>query len=67
MKDEFVKAYNKACVIAEDRYREVYKWHNFTMNIHNIDEFGMTFQFEEWSMGHHVNSEYVTVVWGELS
>lgn len=66
MKEEFVKAYNKACVIAEDRYREAYKWHNYNFNIHNIDVFGLTFQFEEFSRGYYVNSEYVTVTWDEL-
>ena len=66
MKEEFVKAYTNARVIAEDRYKEVYKWHNYNFNISDIDEFGITFRFEEYSMGHHVNSEYITVTWDEL-
>lgn len=67
MKEEFVKAYNKALVIAENRYGAVYKWHNYNINIHDIDESGMTFQFEEFSRGCHIGSEYITVGWEELS
>jgi hypothetical protein len=36
-------------------------------NIHNIDEFGIKFQFEKFNRGYIVNYEYVTVSWEELS
>jgi hypothetical protein len=67
MKEEFINVYNKALEIAEERYIEVYKWPNFSANIHNIDEFGIKFQFEEFNRGYVVNYGYVTVSWEELS
>jgi cytidylate kinase len=66
MKEEFVKAYETARLIAEERYKKLYKYDNYNINIHDIDQDGMKFHFEEFSRGCVVGYEYVTVTWDEL-